>query len=493
MDVKGDSDTQPLFRDENSDPEGDSRKRSTPEAASSEPNYGSSSGGPKGILRRLRPPKGRLGTALMLGASIALNFAAGTMFAQMSYLPFLKYQLGWDNQQTNLVFAFGMLGLGMSVIPGIMFDKAGPKIVCLYSAACAIISYFPQYAQVVTGFSSAGLFAFSSIFKGQSTIAMYQATIQTNVLSLPRKYSARVVGVLSAVFAVAGAIYGVIFSECFIEEGVSTSSSASMTTTSNVDDFLLMCGFIMLACGGLGALVLYYERNSPEPLLDLQAPLIKDDWKKPLKSLWTYPFWFSYILCLGTAQVFQGNIALLAESNGFSVDDAQLVVWISLFMNCAGRIAVGITDVTKRINRLVFMLGLAMIALICLILFSFNDLQNYMVWPGCLTLNFCLGGMMVIGAAYVSEQFAKKFYGLYLGTLATTCALLVLALSQVAGTIYDNHADESHHCSGTQCYRASFIMCACLSGAGVLLLFTLVIHTVNHKPPAPKQPTDNPL
>eukprot|EP01105_Mastigella_eilhardi_P024450 TRINITY_DN637_c0_g2_i1.p2 TRINITY_DN637_c0_g2~~TRINITY_DN637_c0_g2_i1.p2 ORF type:complete len:279 (-),score=70.53 TRINITY_DN637_c0_g2_i1:103-939(-) len=215
-----------------------------------------------------------------------------------------------------------------------------------------------------------------------------------------------------------------------------------------------------------------------------ETPALAGDPLAPLRDPWSYPFWAGYSLFLGACQVFQGNMALIAAANGMSISEAQLIVWISLLMNCVGRISVGAASdwlqqrARPLLHRTLLVAALAAVACALLALLCVDALHARMVWPACLLANFCLGGSMVVGSAYVSERHGVAFFGLNVGALTLTCSLVCLALSEAVGLVYDRHAGADHRCVGTECFQLGFAQQLAAVALAVLLLGAVYVHEV---------------
>ncbi|KAH3744249.1 hypothetical protein Pelo_14364 [Pelomyxa schiedti] len=415
------------------------------------------------------------------------SFLAGVYFATPAYLPSLKYDLGWTNAATNAVLAMGIMGIGLGIIPGIMYDKLGPVIVCVYSGITSAIAYFSQFAQVEGGLSSPGLFAFLSLFKGQCTIALSQASIQTTVQIAPPKWRGGLLGLLTALFNLSGAFFSILYAIFFIGSEPSitstsdlllssqSSSSAESYTESKVAGFLLMAGILMVLGAVLGAVFLRRVRR-------IQRAQAKESIKDTLKAGWIFLPWIATTLFSGSTQAIVGNAALIAHSNGMSQSEGQAIVILSLIMSFLGRLSVGfLSDFlrsrpqTKRIfNRMAFSFIISVTCWILLWLLFSLDNQAAVVWPACLLINFCYGGNSIMSGTFLSEAFGLANFGLITGVQGLASCTWAFIVSMEYGLMYDKYADPTTlDCIGNNCYKYGFLFSAVNVTFSVCMYFTL--------------------
>ncbi|KAK9813424.1 hypothetical protein WJX73_007856 [Symbiochloris irregularis] len=233
-----------------------------------------------------------------------------------------------------------------------------------------------------------------------------------------------------------------------------------------------------------------WQAENRQPLLPQDSPPAKQQTedmdsrladvyrvKSPVQLLRSQSFWLLLIIhgiCAGSGLTLLNNLAEQVKALGADSGASQ-AVFVSVFSiaNCFGRLCSGsIPDKAMRerdLPRTVFLIVLACLSMAAALLNAFATLPLLGVASTLSGLAF--GGMQGIAPAITSEIFGMTHFATNYSLLQLGPAIgsTVLA-TYLAGTLYTRagHAHGETECTGQDCFRLTFIVCAALGLVAIL-------------------------
>eukprot|EP01114_Cavostelium_apophysatum_P010871 TRINITY_DN25013_c0_g1_i1.p1 TRINITY_DN25013_c0_g1~~TRINITY_DN25013_c0_g1_i1.p1 ORF type:complete len:469 (+),score=61.84 TRINITY_DN25013_c0_g1_i1:71-1477(+) len=431
-----------------------------------------------------------------LFGGLCMTSIAGTPVAVSVYLPYLKEVLGLSLTQKSFVATACNLMMSLTVIPGIFFDRFGPRPTAVMSGLLLFGGYFGLYLCVEKTLPSHYLLV--STFTGLVGLgsgACFTSAITPNIHNFPN-HSGKVVGLVASLFGLSGAIFTMIYKYGF---------------EPNVPKFLLFSAILLSSigvfCGGI--FINYVPKpksrantpNIPSESPNETTPLYNPNWEEqeemrreimavhmaeeekqfnPLEMLRTPNFYYFFVLFTvgpGAQFCLMNNIDSVVASHGGSDSNPYVITFA--VANFVGTIASGtLGDVLEKfVNRpTLFTISVGLVGLTYVYL-AFSNLS--MMYGGVVLLGLEMGMLWALAPSISHDLWGSKHWGFNYGLANLGPALgsylfATLLTSKMLEKFTPKGIDT---CIGQKCYEDSFLIMAGCCGFGALLGILLSLGT----------------
>ncbi|RCI14098.1 hypothetical protein L249_8076 [Ophiocordyceps polyrhachis-furcata BCC 54312] len=119
-------------------------------------------------------------------AATLISIACGTNYVYSAWAPQFAERLGLSSTESNLVGAFGNLGIYSLGVPvGIFLDRSGPRPFVLLGSVLLAAGYFPLHQAYDFGSGSVPILCFFSFVTGLGSCMAFAAAVKTSALNWP--------------------------------------------------------------------------------------------------------------------------------------------------------------------------------------------------------------------------------------------------------------------------------------------------------------------
>eukprot|EP00743_Colponemidia_sp_Colp-15_P004393 GILK01004738.1.p1 GENE.GILK01004738.1~~GILK01004738.1.p1 ORF type:complete len:480 (+),score=62.30 GILK01004738.1:64-1440(+) len=416
--------------------------------------------------------------------SIAQCLCAGTLYGWGAYNKVIKDDIMfYSGSEINLINSMALVGQYMGFIPGFINDRWGPNVGTLYATTLCSLGYLLVYLQLSTKFvESSAMMCFFYLLIGQGSVSLYLPAIMANVRNFPSSVRGVIVGIVVSGFGLSGALFSAVYKSYY-------------QPTKDVPTFLLMLAIVIAAVGVLGALCIRLLplgsvtpssstnviENVEERIESMASPLIEPEvvdihGKALLRNKDWLMLFVVVIASCGTGLMFISNVSLMADSMHFSDDTTLLMVSLLSYGNCLSRLVIGVlSDQVKRYFSRCFFLVLALFIMTVSYIVLAMTQETFLV-TGAILTGLSYGTVWAAAPTFVSEHFGLKAYASNWGMTTVGAGVGAFPLNAIAGAFFDAHKQTiggANKCYGPECYRATYIISACVAGAGMVLAFVL--------------------
>eukprot|EP00397_Hematodinium_sp_SG-2012_P015147 GEMP01015420.1.p1 GENE.GEMP01015420.1~~GEMP01015420.1.p1 ORF type:complete len:468 (+),score=47.66 GEMP01015420.1:126-1529(+) len=438
---------------------------------------------------------------LLLWVWMAL--CAGNLYMFASWEVELMNLCHLPAEQLDGVYAAGQLGVGVALIPGILFDKYG------YGATLSFATFFLIVGTVVLNAAvhscDTGSTALGFGFVQHGSTALYQTALFTSAASSSPSELGFTVGVVSAGYGLSAAawshVFGLMGRDIFTfinTTGAIWASTALMSLfffrfvpsaeeKENAEQGNYGRAAVSQTDGlyrpsELRGSVIGKKSRMSDDSIDLLA--LNDATELSLREILSIPeFWATMIqfVCLQTvgSGLFIANLSLLSGSWGFRNEQRRsLVAFLSCF-NAVGRLVAGVAGdrVAARnlpYSRLLLVTGILMAIAVLLCL---SPLPEAVKVIATLLVGACYGGNWVILPAHLRSRFGTAHVGVVFNICTTFMAIGVFFMSHLTGEMYDLWKPEEEKdsngqqlfCHGFNCFRVAFFAALALIAVSISL------------------------
>uniref|UniRef100_A0A7S3PJP0 Major facilitator superfamily (MFS) profile domain-containing protein n=2 Tax=Aplanochytrium stocchinoi TaxID=215587 RepID=A0A7S3PJP0_9STRA len=176
-------------------------------------------------------------------ASLFLELCAGTPYAYGVYSGHLKGTLRLSQKEVNEISSLGNVGLYLSLLGGVFYDRAGPKLTGLIGAIVSAFGYFLIFQVTADNLGSPSVYTVAFLFAiaWQGCSWEDTAAIGTSVKNFPHDRGL-VLGLLKSFFGLSGAIVSSLAAGFFPSSGKEVNGEISLVMFLSVMQLTLGIG-----------------------------------------------------------------------------------------------------------------------------------------------------------------------------------------------------------------------------------------------------------
>lgn len=353
--------------------------------------------------------------------------------------------------------------MALGIFPALFYDRFGPRLTCLISAVMLFIGYFFTYLTVNgTIASPAWLVAIYFLINGTASSAGYTASLGTNVKNFGKKQKGKIVGLLTSLYGISGAIFSAFYKQVFHQDIV---------------PYML---FLAVVSGSVPIIgIAFLNQNPVENVIKAtQETLVEDEGTQllkkeiqivelpsndhtPIRMLLTIDFWimaFAWFVGSGSNLLVTNNLASIVISYGGEDGSQVPMVIVFAFSNCTGRLLLGFLSdrFSKYIQRMTWYNICLLVMSVCQ--FGYAILPLYMFYPLVIFTGISYGGMVSTMYSFISDRWGNKYYGINSAIITVASAASSYLISTLlAANIYESHIRGTGIlCRGRQCYEVTF-------------------------------------
>jgi len=453
-----------------------------------------------------------------LGIAILIEACCGTLYAFSVISDNLAETLDYTQTELAVIVGVGDNGLYISqMFVGLMTDKWGPSITCLFSAVCVFLGYFCMAFTYDGTFKNSNyiLFSFYFCLAGIGSSGMHMASMTTNIKNFSSQHRGKVVGILMALFGLSALIFSSLNTVLFVDRAESDTYG-----------FLLFMAIVLTVAAILGALFLtkvgIEQDEAPKPINEARrssrkvddggdesdskddlngdtedAALLKHEHKLSPNSLpqttvgidvyglalfKSRDFWMLFYVCMiisGAGLMYINYVGKVVSSLATDPEliNKQQGLQVSLIsaFSCLGRLSFGfLSDFLLHrygIRRRVLIAVCTILMLVGMLSICFVTNID-LLWVCTVLIGFAYGSIFSVTPTVMSERFGVGHYGVNWGWVCWGVALGGQAMSLVFGAVYDANSNEDGKCdAGNQCYVKAFYLNVITVGTAVLVSF----------------------
>ncbi len=350
---------------------------------------------------------------LVLVASCVINFFIGTLYVWSVFSPpmaeYLSNLVGTELTSADLGIVFSVgnsVGFITMIAGGYITAKLGSKLVVLVGGVLFGLGF------VICGFAASvgGLIVGYGLFTGLAMGLVYGVTINNTVKFFPDK-KGFAGGVATAAYGVSSVVWPPIVQSMIDGSGVTSTFKIVGIMTIVV---IAVMSFLITKCPDG-----YAPQGWTPKTTATAAPAVED---KNLKQMITSKF-FPIMLIMLFCGALSGMILISSAKSigidmmGYEATFAALIVSIIALFNALARIGGGfVSDKLGRINTLLIVFIISIVALVCLFFGGANGSSALFI-IGIILVGICFGCFMGIYPGFTMEMFGAKNQGMNYGVM----------------------------------------------------------------------------
>ena len=392
---------------------------------------------------------------LVLIASCVINFFIGTLYVWSVFSGPMAEYLSAKNgveliaEDLGIVFSIGnSVGFITMIAGGFITAKLGSKLVVLVGGILFGLGF------VICGFASGvgGLIVGYGLFTGLAMGLVYGVTINNTVKFFPDK-KGFAGGVATAAYGVSSVVWPPIVQSMIEGSGVTSTFKIVGVMTIVV---IVVMSFLITKCPDG-----YAPKGwTPKAAATTVSATENKNWKQMITSK------FFYIMM---AMLFAGALSgmmMISSAKpigmnmmGFEPAFAALLVSIIALFNALARIGGGfVSDKLGRINTLLIVFIVSIVALVCLF-FGGQNMSVPLFIIGIILTGICFGCFMGIYPGFTMEMFGAKNQGVNYGIMFIGFSLAGLIAPMIVKSVYGS--------TGT--YLMAFLIAIIVAAVGFVL------------------------
>jgi MFS family permease len=361
------------------------------------------------------------------------------------------------------------VGMALGIFPALFYDYFGPRPTSLLSAVLLFVGYFMSFLSVSKSIPApAWLVAIYFLVNGIASSAGYTASLGTNVKNFGKKQKGKIVGLLTSLFGISGALFSTFYKQVFHQDVVPyflflaiVSGAVPLIGIAFLDQ--KPANEDKLAPAALEEGV---SEQTEESMLLSNTPTSADaviTEYTPLRMLLTLDFWILFLAWFvgsGSNILVTNNLASIVLSYG-GADGSQVgMVIVFAFANCSGRLLFGF--LSDRFAHLMQRMSFYSVALLIMSVcqFSYSVMPLFMFYPLVIFTGLSYGGMVSTMYSFISDRWGNKYYGINSAIITIASALSSYLISTLlAASIYQSHIKgDGNLCRGRKCYELTFFI-----------------------------------
>jgi len=415
-------------------------------------------------------------------------------------------------QRLEIVYAMGQLGVGCALVPGAIYDHAGPALTAIYAfilTAGANIGL--QRLVQFDGCGGVVQLALLYMAMQNGSVALYQAGLFSNIRSAQPGWQGTVAGIVAAGYGLSAAFWSTCFEQVFAHRlrvyFLATAivfSSTGLFAAVSLGRLMRPCGHKSQTYGRLhddfAGTAVAVGKPQPQSHDDVQESVVScaavekqvDVPKCALGQIlrcsefWVFVVTFATVQAVGSG-IFIANLALMGGSLGMSEGRrAKLVVMVS-YCNCGGRILAGfLLDFGEarglpRAAQAIWTAG-CMALVVGILCFMPEASVAWLLIPSFAVVGIAYGANWAIMPSFMAARFGNENCGCCFNIAASVMSLTVLLTSYSVGILYDailaqqtsaeGAAAEKDGvfelCKGMNCWRWAYLLGLGLSIIGLV-------------------------
>eukprot|EP01091_Cochliopodium_minus_P018499 TRINITY_DN7523_c0_g1_i1.p1 TRINITY_DN7523_c0_g1~~TRINITY_DN7523_c0_g1_i1.p1 ORF type:complete len:482 (-),score=105.48 TRINITY_DN7523_c0_g1_i1:62-1507(-) len=447
----------------------------------------------------------------ILFISAIVMLVSGLQYIFGVFAPQLKTIFNYSQTEINLIGTLGNFGIYLAILPGIMFDKFGPRTTLIMGAALLLIGYALVWLAADTQFVRSpfllGVFLFVAGHGGGCGLA----TMASCSVNFDKKQVGKVLGLLLACFGMSTALFSQFYRWFFSPDAVKLLFFLSVSTSS-----VLLIGSFFVDYTEAAKIKIAEDKllkqteeienkyedevilstsnkkkvewSDNETKISDSNSLIKEPYKNPemtyFQAMKTLNLWLIFIslgIVGGGGLVFLNNAGTLVIALGGKEGGQTTLITMFSIINSFTRMFAGFLSdrLSNHLSRPFFFLFASIFMTIGMVYMAFANLK--MLYFGVIIVGVAFGTNFALMPVLVSELFSRTYYfaGIFgIIKLAPGIGSLIFA-TLLAGKLYDIEAEKQGvvDCIGQVCFRNIFLLCGFFCFLSGLLSFFLFWRT----------------
>lgn len=449
---------------------------------------------------------------LLLGVWMAL--CGGTLYAFSAWEVELMAQCRLSASQLGMIYTCGQCGVGLGLVPGLIYDRRGPRGACLYALVMTLAGNAGLHLALSgsghgSGCASPPILGALYALLQNGSVAMYQSGLLSNQTAAPRRWQGTVVGVVAAGYGLSAAAFSQAYTIVFQRDlrEYLRGTGAIFAVTSIVGALALprlmatdgasagygrvgeatasSPGSVSPQAIGAPTEVEASESGTPSKEVVVEKEL-DISLREAVRScdLWHSIGMFSLLQAVGSG-MFIANLSLMSDSLGVPTHQRMVYVRTVSYCNCFGRILAGVAldsaEARCGVPRPAHYLWTSGV-LVCaaaLLRTVPDDGMREALFLALMAVGLAYGANWAIMPSCLIARFGSANKGVLFNMHASGLAVAVALVSSAVGGLYDAVAvaqgGARGFCVGPPCWRGSYGIGLAMSVVGFVSAIALVL------------------
>lgn len=429
-----------------------------------------------------------------------MSLCAGSLYMFASWEVELMDMCHLSAEQLENVYAAGQVGVGVTLIPGILYDRFGYRVTLSFATFFIILGSVTLSNAISTCSSGFTVLGFGLVQHGSAT--MFQTALFTSLATASESETGISAGVVSAGYGLSAAAWSFAFG-LLNRDVIAFVNVTCVIWASTAVAGLVLFRYLAAPRNPYAASCASLSPRSADSLRMPQPSIIGRkkshasdsdggfDALNPGIAVYTSirsivgsrQFWGTLVqfVCLQTvgSGMFIANLSLLSGSWGFRNEQRRELVAVVSCFNAVGRIVGGLLGDKVAARNLPFstlFLGtgvlMAMSVLICL-----SSLPAVIKVLATLFVGMSYGANWVILPSDLRHRFGAAHLGVTFNICTTFMAAGVYFMSHLAGEVYDAWKPQEEKdmygqqlfCEGFNCFGIAFMAALALTCMALVL------------------------